>query len=135
MDFMTEVQKAQMEKILLEKRKEFEQKLQLNERHLKTITNTGQRTSITDCVPDCSALASALGKRSTKLKKCLQKFSRALEELRRGNYGICHECGNPISLERLKVQPFTEYCIRCKQEIEAEEKKKRFFQTSTAFAR
>jgi DnaK suppressor protein len=42
----------------------------------------------------------------------------ALERLRRGLYGICEECGEEISLERLSVIPFTAYCIDCQHQRE-----------------
>jgi DnaK suppressor protein len=42
----------------------------------------------------------------------------ALERLRRGLYGICEECGEEISLERLYVIPFTAYCVDCQHQRE-----------------
>jgi DnaK suppressor protein len=42
----------------------------------------------------------------------------ALERLRRGLYGFCDECGEEISLERLRVIPFTAYCIDCQHRHE-----------------
>jgi DnaK suppressor protein len=42
----------------------------------------------------------------------------ALERLRRGLYGGCDECGEEISLERLRVIPFTAYCIDCQHQRE-----------------
>jgi DnaK suppressor protein len=42
----------------------------------------------------------------------------ALERLRRGLYGVCDECGEEISLERLRVIPFAAYCIDCQHQRE-----------------
>jgi DnaK suppressor protein len=42
----------------------------------------------------------------------------ALERLRRGLYGVCDECGEEISLERLRVMPFAAYCIDCQHQRE-----------------
>ena len=37
----------------------------------------------------------------------------ALERLDAGRYGDCSDCGEPIGLERLRVQPSAERCVRC----------------------
>jgi DnaK suppressor protein len=42
----------------------------------------------------------------------------ALERLRRGLCGVCDECGEEISLERLRVMPFAAYCIDCQHQRE-----------------
>ena len=42
----------------------------------------------------------------------------ALERLRQGLYGVCDECGEEISLERLCAIPFTAYCIGCQHRRE-----------------
>jgi DnaK suppressor protein len=42
----------------------------------------------------------------------------ALERLRVGLYGVCEECGEEISLERLRVVPFAAYCIDCQHQRE-----------------
>ena len=36
----------------------------------------------------------------------------ALERMRRGTYGTCVVCGEPIPLERLETLPWTPYCLR-----------------------
>lgn len=40
----------------------------------------------------------------------LRKIDEAIRKLAEGTYGICEECGEPISVERLKVLPFAIYC-------------------------
>jgi RNA polymerase-binding transcription factor DksA len=55
------------------------------------------------------------------LERCwtsLAATDAAFERLRRGQYGLCEDCGNEISLERLKVAPLTPYCFECLQERE-----------------
>ncbi|HEY5641548.1 MAG TPA: TraR/DksA family transcriptional regulator [Woeseiaceae bacterium] len=41
------------------------------------------------------------------------KVTAALMRLESGDYGICVECGLPISEGRLKVHPYAEECIEC----------------------
>lgn len=122
-------------KMLIRKHEEFVEKLEKNEKRLRDLARSDEKSSITAGIPDHSAMVKGIEGRSKKLQKCLIKIDRALKDLKEGKYGICQECGEPISPERLKIQPFTEYCIRCKQKIEAKEKKKkRLFQPSIAYA-
>ncbi len=45
---------------------------------------------------------------------------RALERLAKGQYGICRDCGRPISPKRLAAVPWTECCVHCQTERENE---------------
>jgi DnaK suppressor protein len=47
------------------------------------------------------------------------KILRALTKIEKGNYGVCEECGEKISVNRLKAIPDTNYCIACQTELEA----------------
>jgi DnaK suppressor protein len=46
----------------------------------------------------------------------IKAIDAALERLKRREYGICEECGEPISAKRLKALPWTRYCIHCARE-------------------
>lgn len=48
----------------------------------------------------------------------LEKIELALQKLEEDTYGICEDCNNEISAQRLKALPFAIYCIECKQRIE-----------------
>jgi len=48
----------------------------------------------------------------------LREVEDALDRLEEGTYGICEDCGASISLERLKVLPFTTYCVQCQEKRE-----------------
>ena len=41
----------------------------------------------------------------------LAECEAALERLDAGTYGVCEECGKPISGERLEALPFARYCL------------------------
>ena len=43
----------------------------------------------------------------------LQKVNLALEKIKKGTFGICEECGKPISKARLETYPQARYCKRC----------------------
>ncbi|MGC8808681.1 MAG: RNA polymerase-binding protein DksA [bacterium] len=57
-------------------------------------------------------------------RKLILKIKEALQRIEEGTFGICEECGEEISEERLKARPVTTLCIECKTKAEAEEKKK-----------
>lgn len=42
----------------------------------------------------------------------------ALRRLRRGEYGRCAECGEPIAEARLAALPFARLCVACQEEEE-----------------
>ncbi len=48
----------------------------------------------------------------------LQEVDDALDRMASGTYGICEECGEPISLKRLEVQPVAKYCVACLSKME-----------------
>lgn len=48
----------------------------------------------------------------------LKKVDEALNKIEEGTYGICKNCGEEISLVRLKAILHTRYCTRCKREME-----------------
>jgi DnaK suppressor protein len=43
----------------------------------------------------------------------LAEVDRALKKVDEGTYGVCDDCGEPISSERLEAMPFATLCIRC----------------------
>lgn len=64
----------------------------------------------------------------------LEKIELALQKLEEDTYGICEDCNNEISAQRLKALPFAIYCIECKQireDLEQIEKERERFGSST----
>lgn len=55
-------------------------------------------------------------------KVFLEKIDRALGKIAQGDFGICDECGEEISVKRLEARPETTLCIRCKEDQERAEK-------------
>ena len=52
----------------------------------------------------------------------IKKIRKSLEDIENGDYGICEDCGEDISIERLKARPVTFLCIGCKTKRETLEK-------------
>lgn len=57
-------------------------------------------------------------------RKLIGKILDALDRIEEGTFGICEECGEDISPERLKARPVTTLCIECKKKQEYAEKVK-----------
>jgi DnaK suppressor protein len=48
----------------------------------------------------------------------LTAMDESMGRLERGTYGICEECGQEIPEERLRVMPFTRYCVNDQKKLE-----------------
>jgi DnaK suppressor protein len=48
----------------------------------------------------------------------LKEVDEALDRIANETYGICEECGGPISLKRLEVRPVAKYCVPCLTKLE-----------------
>lgn len=81
--------------------------------------------------PDPSDRASMESNRNSILRmrdrdrKLIFKIQEALERLAAGEYGVCEECAEEISIARLKARPVTTLCIDCKSDQENQERKAR----------
>ena len=45
----------------------------------------------------------------------LAQINDALKKMEEGKFGVCQECGKPISKTRLKAIPFTACCLKCQE--------------------
>ena len=43
----------------------------------------------------------------------LRQIQDALMRIQEQSYGICQECGSPISIKRLEAVPWASYCLHC----------------------
>ncbi len=106
----------------------------LNER-MKTLLGEAEKTvtgmtNDRDSFPDPTDRANLETDRNFLLRirdrerKLIGKINEALGRIEDGSFGICEECGEDISEERLKARPVTTLCIDCKTKAEEEEKQK-----------
>nr|MBF0223087.1 RNA polymerase-binding protein DksA [Desulfobulbaceae bacterium] len=78
--------------------------------------------------PDPTDRASAESDRNFELRlrdrerKLLVKIKSAISRIDDESYGICEDCGDDISAERLEARPVTTLCIACKTKQENHEK-------------
>jgi len=47
--------------------------------------------------------------------KILQAIEEAIQRIDKGAFGVCRDCGEPISPARLNAIPWTRVCITCKE--------------------
>jgi len=52
--------------------------------------------------------------------KLLRAIEDALTRIRHQNFGVCAECGEPISPARLEAVPWTRWCKDCKERQDAQ---------------
>ncbi len=77
-----------------------------------------------DGVPDIGDMSSVAYSRdvlfnvSETQRQRINDIDVALEQIEKGEYGICMGCGEKISPRRMEVRPFSRYCIECKTDIE-----------------
>ena len=121
-----------MAKLTKKKLKFFEELL--NERIDNLLSHANETvsgmTSHKENLPDPSDRATLESDRNFTLRirdrerKLIGKIKEALERIELGTYGICEDCGEEISTERLKARPVTTLCIDCKKTQETEERVK-----------
>ncbi len=109
-------------KMILEKREEVLKELnkELNER-----INRGfeLKLSVGSDLGDLSTLSldsDLSASLATRYSNTLKQIDQALEKVEEGSYGICEDCGEKIDNRRLKVLPFSPYCISCQKRMEKE---------------
>ncbi len=55
-------------------------------------------------------------------RKLIAKMREAIRRIDEGTFGVCDNCGGPISEKRLMARPVTTQCIDCKTKQEKMEK-------------
>jgi len=81
-----------------------------------------------DDLPDEADLATSVinqqvtfGLRQREIRK-LREIEEALDRIDKGDYGLCEDCDEPISPQRLKRQPWAKLCIFHAEEREREQR-------------
>ena len=64
-----------------------------------------------------------------------KKIMKTLSKVETEQYGMCDECGDPITYIRLLARPTSEMCILCKEESEREESQNFYDRRSKSLGR
>ena len=97
--------------------------------HLSSLEGASESEISQNTSPDPVDIASveinqaSIQKLGNREKKLLSKIQHALEKIENGDYGVCENCGEPISNGRLEARPVAQYCIDCKTEMEQNERR------------
>lgn len=92
----------------------------LEERSTREIPRWRTSPTATELFADPADRASAESDRAFTLRirdrerRLIRKIQAAIQRLDEGTYGICEDCGEDISIPRLKARPVTKLCINCK---------------------
>jgi RNA polymerase-binding protein DksA len=49
-----------------------------------------------------------------RIRQEMAKVEHALDKIKKGTYGLCDNCGQPINPERLEALPQATLCMNCK---------------------
>lgn len=96
----------------------------LEEAQMKGDSTLEDLTDSNELFADPADRASAESDRAFTLRirdrerRLIRKIQAAIQRLEDGTYGICEECGEEISVARLKARPVTKLCINCKSRQE-----------------
>ena len=112
---------AQIEKSLVELKREIISKLLVSNEDFKEIIEAMDPKDLADVASDDidRKMIEAIG--SQELKR-LRLIDSAITRIKQGKYGLCIKCGKKIPQERLEAIPYALMCIECKT---AEEKRNR----------
>jgi len=117
------VEKADLDKF---RKLLLEQKEQLITKAKKTLNE--EMALDVDDLPDEMDLASSEYNQALvfrfrgREKTLIKKIDKAIERIDNGEFGLCENCGEEITLKRLEARPVTTLCIRCKEEQEKRER-------------
>jgi DnaK suppressor protein len=104
-------------------RTQFRQRLLHSQRELRSLLETGEdaarvveldQTSVGRLSRMDALQGQAMSQeRARRRQRELQRIAAALRRLETGEYGDCRDCGEPINVRRLEMDPAAILCIRC----------------------
>jgi len=50
-----------------------------------------------------------------QLNRELEEIELSLDKIKKGLYGVCEMCEEPIGIDRLEVKNFARFCITCRE--------------------
>jgi len=62
----------------------------------------------------------SLFEQTSQRRTILRLIEAALHRIHDGSFGICVACDEEIQIRRLQAVPWTQFCLRCQEEIERE---------------
>jgi DnaK suppressor protein len=115
---LTAPQLSELKALLLARRREFEAQMAQNRANMAPAENTAGSVSQDENARLANQTREVDSALSAMDAQELARIDRALEAMDEGTYGECEECGCKIPFERLKVEPMTQHCVKCKEKLE-----------------
>jgi DnaK suppressor protein len=106
---------------------------QLKKQEYEQNSMTGAKDEV-DSANDSILLAADM-RFSNRESLYYKKIMKTLSKIESDQYGMCDECGDPITFSRLIARPTSEMCILCKEESEREESQNFFDRRSKSLGR
>ena len=116
---MTDRRLKYLEKILLEYRLLLLGQIEEAKKSLK-LSSPGKPRDSGDRILK-SNVSNLLLSRSHLQSRQLRSVEEALDRIKRGTYGRCHDCGKLIGDSRLTLVPWARLCLRCQRQEEEQD--------------
>lgn len=130
---LSEKQIAQLKEKLLAEAERIRINFQLKKHEYENSTATSGKDEV-DSANDNILLAADM-RFSNRESLYYKKITKTLSKIETEQYGMCDDCGDPISFQRLLARPTSEMCILCKEESEREENQNFFERRSKSLGR
>jgi DnaK suppressor protein len=130
---LSDKQIAMLRDKLLSEAERIRTNFQLKKAEYENNSITGAKDEV-DTANDSILLAADMrfsNRESLYYKKIMKTMSKVETEA----YGMCDDCGDPITYQRLIARPTSEMCILCKEESEREENQNFFERRSKSLGR
>jgi DnaK suppressor protein len=115
---MTAPQLHELKTLLHARRKDLEAQMEQNRANLELTESTAGSVSQDEKAPLARQTREVDARLTALDAQELVRIDRALEAMEDGSYGLCDECGCAIPFERLKIEPATQHCVKCKSNWE-----------------
>lgn len=130
---LSEKQLGMLKEKLLNEAERIKTNFQLKKNEYENSTVAGGKDEV-DSANDNILLAADM-RFSNRESLYFKKIMKTLTKVESETYGMCDDCGEPISFQRLLARPTSEMCILCKEESEREENQNFFERRSKSLGR
>ncbi len=118
---------------LLQEAERIRSNFQIKKHEYENSSITGAKDEV-DSANDSILLAADM-RFSNRESLYYKKIMKTLSKIESDHYGMCDECGDPITYTRLLARPTSDMCILCKEESEREENQNFFERRSKSLGR
>jgi DnaK suppressor protein len=130
---LTEANLKALKEKLLSEAERIRQNFAQKKSEYESSTVTGAKDEV-DAAND-NILLSADMRFSNRESLYFKKVMKSLDRIETEQYGMCDECGEAITFQRLMARPTADICILCKEESEREEAQNFFERKSKSLGR